>query len=142
MGPILCFDCLQNSYFTSKIFILKFYNLQNIYIFIKKHFPFQKKYFLYAIKNIFEAKFHLFFYEKSSIFSSKKSPKITQKNFSKCFLAKMQKKICPGPPPHLSKSSIRVWKIMKCLKKKKKKKKTKTTHFFLFSFFFSSVSRN
>merc|ERR1712240_911747 len=93
---ILSFDCLQNSYFTSKLFILKFYNLQNIYTFIKKYFPFQKKYFLYAIKNFFEAKFHLFCTKNLQFFSSKKSPKITQKNFSKCFLAKMRKKFDQG----------------------------------------------
>merc|ERR1712240_549403 len=42
-------------------------------------------------------------------------------------------------PPHISKSSIRVWKIMKCLKKKKKKNENYPT--FSFFFLFSSVSR-
>merc|ERR1712240_263228 len=97
MGPILCFDCLQNSYFTSKFFILKFYNLQNIYIFIKKHFPFQKKYFLYAIKNFFEAKFHLFFTKNLQFFLQKNRQK-SPKNFSKCFLAKMRKKFLTRAP--------------------------------------------
>merc|ERR1711873_25941 len=38
-----------------------------------------------------------------------------------------------GLPPHISKSSIRVWKIMKCLKRK--------LPTFSFFFLFSSVSR-
>merc|ERR1712243_257290 len=92
MGPILCFDCLQNSYFTSKLFILKFYNLQNIYIFIKKHFPFQKKYFLYAIKKFFEAKFHLFFLRKIFNFFFKKIAKNHPKKFFKVFFGQNAKK--------------------------------------------------
>merc|ERR1711989_147742 len=106
MGPILCFDCLQNSYFISKLFILKFYNLQNIYIFIKKYFPFQKKYFLYAIKNFLKQNFIFFVRKIFNFFFKKNRQKSPKKIFQSVFLAKMRKKICPGLPPHLSKSSI------------------------------------
>merc|ERR1711989_144837 len=94
---ILSFDCLQNLHFTSKLFILKFYNLQNIYIFIKKHFPFQKKYFLYAIKKFFEAKFHLFFTKNLQFFLQKNRQK-SPKKFFKVFFGQNAKKNLPGAP--------------------------------------------
>merc|ERR1711873_311743 len=93
---ILSFDCLQNLHFTSKLFILKFYNLQNIYIFIKKYFPFQKKYFLYAIKKFFEAKFHLFCTKNLQFFLQKNHQKSPKKIFQSVFWPKCEKKFAQG----------------------------------------------
>merc|ERR1712175_12377 len=113
-------DCLQNSYFMSKLFILKFYNLQNIYIFIKKYFPFQKKYFLYAIKNFFEAKFHLFCTKNLQFFLQKKIAKNHPKKFFKVFFGQNAKKNLTRAPAA----------------------QNENYPLFLFFFLFSSVSRN
>merc|ERR1712240_413284 len=93
----LSFDCLQNSYFISKLFILKFYNLQNIYIFIKKYFPFQKKYFLYAIKKFFEAKFHLFCTKNLHFFLQKIAKNHPKKFFKVVFGQNAKKNLTRAP---------------------------------------------
>ena len=72
-----------------------------IYIFLVKNiFPFQKK-FLYAIKKIFLSRNLIFCGQKIFNFFSKKSPKITQKNFFKVFFGQNAKKnLTRAPAAH------------------------------------------
>merc|ERR1712240_870337 len=103
---------------------------------IKNIFPFQKN-FLYAIKKFFVAKFQLFCPKNLQIFSSKKVPKITQKNFSKCFFGQNAKKILTrAPAAHFKIINSGLENYEMSLKKNEKKNENYPLFLFFLSFFF------